>query len=143
MVCSARPYSGYSEILDACEAILDQMETSEEIRIFAQQDIHEPNLETPLPVWYTAPAEGECIVTPYPHLHSTSTLTVDSKAPECALRITGGLPRQFASWYIIWEAATAINAMCIRQRKGGFWQRLGKLKPFVRESEELQRFTLT
>ncbi|KAL9076604.1 MAG: hypothetical protein Q9161_000936 [Pseudevernia consocians] len=103
VVCSDQPYSRDSAVLDACGAIVDQMETSKLDTIFAQEDIHDPNLETPLPAWYKAPAE----------------------APKCILRVTGSLPRQFASWYEIWEAATAITTMCIRQGKGGYWAGIG------------------
>ena len=57
-VCSARRFIRDSAVLEACEAIVDQMEASRGERIFAQRDICDPNLETPLPVLYRAPAEG-------------------------------------------------------------------------------------
>lgn len=103
VVCSALPYPREAMVLNACGAIVDRMEASKQERIFAQQDIHDPNLEISLPAYYTAPAE----------------------APRCVLKVTGSLPRQFANWYNIWEAATAIIAMCIRVGKGGYWQGIG------------------
>ena len=58
VVCSARRYNRDSAVLEACEAIMDQMDASKGERIFAQRDICDPNLEIPLPVLYRAPAEG-------------------------------------------------------------------------------------
>ena len=63
-------------------------------------------------------------------------LTRGSQAPKCVLMVTGRAPRQFASWYRIWEVAVAINAMCISQGKGGFWERVGKSRPVVRKLAE-------
>lgn len=58
VVCSALPYPREAMVLNACGAIVDRMEASKQERIFAQQDIHDPNLEISLPAYYTAPAEG-------------------------------------------------------------------------------------
>ena len=58
VVCSPIPHPQDSAVLGACEAIVDQMEASKGVTIFAQQDICDPHLETPLPAWYHAPAEG-------------------------------------------------------------------------------------
>ena len=58
VVCSEQLYPLDSAVLEACEAIVDQMEVSKQERIFAQQNIHDPNLETPLPAWYKAPTQG-------------------------------------------------------------------------------------
>lgn len=66
VVCSAQPYSRDSAVFDACEAIVDQMETSKQEKIFAQVAIHDPNLETPLPAWYKAPAESRNPTPPTP-----------------------------------------------------------------------------
>lgn len=58
VACSTQPYPRDPAVLEACEAIVDQMPTSKQQRIFAQEDICDPNLETPLPVYMTAPAKG-------------------------------------------------------------------------------------
>lgn len=139
VVCSARPYPHDSAVVDACEVIVDQMDTSNQERIFAQRSIHEPNLETPLPAYYTAPAQGS--TRPPPQISEAlrhKSLTVNSKGPKCVLRVTGSLPRQFGNWYIIWEATAAIAAMCIRQGKGGYWDGLGRSNSFVPKLKKLQ-----
>lgn len=58
VVCSPGQYPQDSAVLEACEAIVGQMEASKGEIIFAQRNICDPHLETPLPAWYTAPAEG-------------------------------------------------------------------------------------
>ena len=32
----------------------------------------------------------------------------------------------FTTWYKLWEAAVAINAMCIRHGKAGYWDGIGE-----------------
>ena len=64
VACSAWSYPRDAVALGACDAIVDHMKTSEAVRIFAQQNIHDPNLEIPLPAWYTAPAEGSTLSSP-------------------------------------------------------------------------------
>ena len=32
----------------------------------------------------------------------------------------------FTSWYKLWEAAVAINAMCVRHGKAGYWEGIGE-----------------
>ena len=32
----------------------------------------------------------------------------------------------FSSWYRFWEAAVAINAMCVRDGKAGSWEGIGE-----------------
>ncbi len=135
VMCSEQPYPRDSTVLEACEAIVDQMEVSKQERIFTQQNIHDPNLETPLPAWYHAPAQGSRYAPPL-KVQSTNTLTAESKAPKCLLKVTGSLPRQFANWFRLWEAASAIHAMCIRQGKGGYWVGLGKSEMIARKLEE-------
>lgn len=103
VVCTDQPFPYDPVIPEACEAILDYMETSKQARLFTQAAVHEPGVEVSLPAYYAAPAE----------------------APKCVLRVTGMLTRQFGNWYSIWEAANAIAAMCIRQGKGGHWAGLG------------------
>ena len=58
VVCSTQPYPRDQAVLEACEALVDQMKFSKRQRVFAQQDIYDPNLETPLPISVYAPAEG-------------------------------------------------------------------------------------
>ena len=57
VVCSPQPFPQDDSVLKSCQAILDQMETSKDVLIFAQQGIHS-RLETALPFYYYAPPEG-------------------------------------------------------------------------------------
>ena len=57
VVCSSQSIPQDDSVLKSCEAILDQMETSSDVIIFAQQSIHS-RLETPIPYYYFAPREG-------------------------------------------------------------------------------------
>lgn len=75
VICSPRPYPQDSAVLEACEAIVDKMEASRGQIIFTQQDICDPNLETPLPAGYHAPAEGS---QPLPLSSPQKALKVDT-----------------------------------------------------------------
>lgn len=57
VVCSPHPFPRDDSVFKACQAIVDQMETSKEVIIFAQQDVHS-RLETALPFYYYGPPEG-------------------------------------------------------------------------------------
>ena len=58
VVCTPKTFQRDSLVLKACEAILDQMNTSKDVEFFTQQDLHEPDIEVPLPYTYVAPATG-------------------------------------------------------------------------------------
>lgn len=58
VVCSPQTYPRDPTILKACQAIVDQMETSHNNDIFAQNNICDPRLETCLPVYYGSPSKG-------------------------------------------------------------------------------------
>ena len=36
-----------------------------------------------------------------------------------------GEPLEFSSWYTVWQAVVAINAMCIRNGQRGKWLSIG------------------
>ncbi|KAM0794089.1 hypothetical protein BDR22DRAFT_895497 [Usnea florida] len=112
VVCSPRPYPSDISVRYACGAIVDSMEASTQNRLFAQHDIHEPGVEESLPASYISPDKGN---------------------PKCILRVSGTRPRDIATWYQIWEAATAIDAMCVRKGKGGYWADLGFSESLVVE----------
>ena len=58
VVCSPHQFPTRGDlVLKACQAILDQMETSKDVMIFAQQSIHS-ELETAIPFYYFGPPEG-------------------------------------------------------------------------------------
>ena len=59
VVCSPQPFPGPRGdlVLKSCQAILDQMETSKDVMIFAQQSIHS-ELETAIPFYYFGPPQG-------------------------------------------------------------------------------------
>ena len=58
VVCSPQPYERDPFVLRACQTIVDQMRTSRSVELFAQQNICDPHIETPLPFYYTAPFKG-------------------------------------------------------------------------------------
>ena len=57
VVCSPQPFPRDDSVLKACQAIVDQMETSKDVVIFAQQGVHS-RLETPIPFYYYGPPKG-------------------------------------------------------------------------------------
>ena len=57
VVCSPQSFPQDDLVLKSCDAILNQMETSKDVIIFAQQSIHS-RLETAIPFYYFAPSEG-------------------------------------------------------------------------------------
>lgn len=57
-MCTDQPFPYDPVIPEACEAILDYMETSKQARLFTQAAVHEPGVEVSLPAYYAAPAEG-------------------------------------------------------------------------------------
>ena len=57
VVCSRRPFPRDASVLEACQAIVDKMETSKDTLIFAQKDIY-TRLETPIPFYYLSPSES-------------------------------------------------------------------------------------
>ena len=56
--CSPLPYPRDATVLRACQSIVDQMRASKSEELFAQKNLHDKGLETPLPCTYGAPAEG-------------------------------------------------------------------------------------
>ena len=123
VVCT-KPFEGDVMVLKACDAIVDQMKTSKDVALFAQHNLHDPGIEVWLPYIYVAPTSGS---TDSPHrFRVIETKRKFFKAPKCILKVTGRLPRQFGSWYKIWEAAVAITAICVRKGKAGYWEGVGK-----------------
>ena len=57
VVCSPEPFPRDDLVFKACQAILDQMETSKDAIIFAQKEVHSP-LETAIPFYYFGPPQG-------------------------------------------------------------------------------------
>ena len=57
VVCSRVPFPRDATVLNACQAILDNMETSQNDVTFAQDDVHTQG-ETPVPFSYVAPDQG-------------------------------------------------------------------------------------
>ena len=96
VVCSPEPFEGDATVLAACEAILDKMATSKQITIFAQRSKYDPGLETPLPAWYIAPAEGS---THLPRDSRTGLADNQFESPEmrtCGYRAPAEAIRQLA-----------------------------------------------
>ena len=57
VVCSPQPFSQGDLVLKSCQTILDQMNTSKDVIIFAQRNIHS-EVETAIPYYYADPSEG-------------------------------------------------------------------------------------
>ena len=64
VVCNSEPFPQDPTVFQACQAIVDQMDTSQMDTIFAQKAIYDPHLEVPLPILYTAPAGGITNIAP-------------------------------------------------------------------------------
>lgn len=128
VVCSPQRFQRDARVLGACETIVDKLKASKDLEIFSNRGFQSGDSDIVLPLSYTAPGEGSA-----DHLYSftkLNKLTKNAKEPMCILRLTGTRPRNSGSWYVIWETAVAITAMCIRQGKGGSWEGLGKSGKF-------------
>ena len=58
VVCSPQPFTRDATVLKACQTILDQMNTSKDMEIFANQHIHKRDSDIAIPFYYTSIAEG-------------------------------------------------------------------------------------
>ena len=58
VICNPQPYPYDPTVLEACQTIVDQMDTSMGHDIFAQEDIYDPDLENPLPFNISVPYKG-------------------------------------------------------------------------------------
>ncbi len=97
-----------------CDSLLNKIKVSTEVIIFG--DTNDPRVDVRTP--YTVNERK----TP-PTLLSTGLISNTDVEPtaRCTAKITTvSFYGVATSWYEIYKVLTAVNAMCVRQRKGGF-----------------------
>lgn len=110
-----------NRILAACESLADRMRTSSTTQTFGQVGT---DADTVLPKKLTS--DGDYIS--FFPLTVALLILITNADGLCTMIISTRTATQVDTsvWYKFWDAAVAINAMCIRKGQFGIWDDLGK-----------------
>ena len=108
-------------MIPSCTNLANKMEASRDLTLFVSGLTIPQSFRLP----YTESDPGKLSTVPF-ELELNQEMTGGG---ECRLSVsidsTKGPLIQHGSWYTIWEAMVAINAMCIRNGQRGRWLSIG------------------